>query len=49
MTPIAEVKKIEVAVAPATSRAIAIGMKGTRRYGHPSPLFRNWAMGQLPG
>src|SRR4051794_27065598 len=36
MTPSAEVKKIAVAEAPATSSAIAIGMNGTSRYGQPS-------------
>ena len=40
ITPAAEVKKIRPAAAPARSSAIAIGMNGTSRYGHPSPLSR---------
>src|SRR4051812_28408626 len=40
ITPSAELKKINVELAPATSRAIAIGMNGTRRYGHPCPAVR---------
>src|SRR3954447_3886357 len=40
ITPSAEVVKISAALACARSRAIAMGMKGTRRYGHPSPLRR---------
>src|SRR3954451_7798603 len=40
MTPSADVVKISAALACATSRAIATGMNGTRRYGHPSPLRR---------
>src|SRR3954462_10481413 len=35
MTPSAEVRKIAVGLAWAISSATAIGMKGTRRYGHP--------------
>ena len=37
MTPSADVAKIADAPAPATSRAIAIGMNGTSRYGQPLP------------
>ncbi len=40
ITPVADVKKIAAAPAPATSSATAIGMHGTRRYGQPSPLSR---------
>src|SRR4051812_17525293 len=35
MTPSAEVAKISVGLACATSSTTAIGMNGTRRYGHP--------------
>src|SRR5215217_6938696 len=41
MTPTADVTKMIVALACATSSAIAIGMKGTSRYGQPCPLRRN--------
>src|SRR5213080_2334915 len=37
ITPRADVPKTTDADAPARSSAIAIGMKGTRRYGQPSP------------
>ncbi len=40
MTPAAEVRKITVADACISSRTIAIGMKGTSRYGQPVPLRR---------
>jgi hypothetical protein len=49
MTASADVKKIVVALAPATSRTIAIGMKGTRRYGQPSLVLSSLAMAVLPG
>ena len=40
MTPSADDVKTSAAPAWARSRAMAIGMNGTRRYGHPSPLIR---------
>src|SRR4051812_34535112 len=40
MTPSAEAEKISVALTCASSSATAIGMNGTRRYGHPWPEVR---------
>jgi hypothetical protein len=40
ITPRAAVRKIGVAPAWASSSAMANGMNGTSRYGHPSPLRR---------
>src|SRR3978361_1027803 len=40
ITPSADDAKMSPAPAWARSSAIAIGMNGTRRYGHPSPLNR---------
>ena len=41
MTPSAEAKKVTTAPACASSRTIAIGMKGTSRYGQPWLVMRN--------
>src|SRR4051794_13699907 len=40
ITPAADAKKISVGLACATSSTTAIGMNGTRRYGHPWPEVR---------
>ena len=40
ITPSADAKNTIAASACASSSAIAIGMNGTRMYGHPSPLSR---------
>ncbi len=40
ITPRADVTKISVGSAWASSSAIATAMNGTSRYGHPSPLSR---------
>ena len=49
MTPSAEAAKMAVAGACASSSTIAIGMNGTSRYGHPSPLRRSRLHLSLPG
>jgi hypothetical protein len=41
ITPAADATKMIVALACASSSAIAIGMNGTSRYGQPAPLNRN--------
>ena len=46
ITPSAEVTKMIVADACASSSAMAIGMNGTSRYGQPSPLSRNLRIGR---
>jgi hypothetical protein len=40
ITPSADVTKITLALACASSSTIAIGMNGTSRYGQPAPLSR---------